>query len=93
MSIKEILEELGIEATGSYLEDGSYLINIDNTTEWGKMYSKLENNEDLEQQDELSLLTVDTGNQVFEKPGEYQVVLNADFNGGVYKLIIDEMGV
>lgn len=91
MGIKEILKELDINAIGSYLEDGSYLINIDTATEWGKMFSKLENNRELEQQDELSLLTVDTGNQVFEKPGEYQVILNADFNGGVYKLIIDEI--
>ena len=91
MSIKEILKELDIDAIGSYLEDGSYLINIDTATEWGKMFSKLENNRELEQQDELSILTVDTGNQVFEKPGEYQVILNADFNGGVYKLIIDEI--
>jgi len=91
MGIKEILKELDIDAIGSYLEDGSYLINIDTATEWGKMFSKLENNRELEQQDELSILTVDTGNQVFEKPGEYQVILNADFNGGVYKLIIDEI--
>ena len=36
------LKELGIEQVGTYAEDGSYVIDIDTSEEFGKTYSTLD---------------------------------------------------
>ena len=41
--IKNILNRLGIEETGTY-DNHFYIINIDNSDEYAKMYTKLEKN-------------------------------------------------
>lgn len=41
--VKKILDRIGIEDTGTY-ENHFYIINIDNSDEYAKMYTKLSKN-------------------------------------------------
>ena len=88
--MKELLRQLGINAVGKYTDDGSYVIDIDNSDKWGVYYSKLDNSDLLELQEESSLLTADNASQIYFSD-EYQLALVADFDNEIYKLVISEL--
>lgn len=88
--MKELLRQLGINAVGNYTDDGSYVIDIDNSDKWGVYYSKLDNSDLLELQEESSLLTADNASQIYFSD-EYQLALVADFDNEIYKLVISEL--
>lgn len=88
--MKDFLKELGIEAVGHYAEDGSYVVDIDNSNKWGVIYSKLDNSDLVELQDESSLLTSDDASQIYLSD-DYQLALIADFNNDQYKLVVSEI--
>ena len=89
--IKEILNELNIDYEGTYNKNDSYVIDLADDAEWGKIYSILESNEEIEEQEESTLLTVHNANLIYEYNG-WQFVLSADFdNNDNYRLTIKEM--
>lgn len=91
MSIEELLEELGIDKVGDYSTLGSYVIDLESSEEFGKVYSTLENSDVLEYEEDSSLLTVDNGSMIYNYQDEYQIVLIADFNHDQYKVTIKEI--
>lgn len=88
--MKELLRKLGINLIGSYAEDGSYVIDIDNSDKWGTIYTKLDNSDLVELQEESSLLTSDNASQIYTND-DYQLALIADFENDLYKLVISEI--
>ena len=91
MSIERLVKELGINKIGTYARDGSYTIDLDSADEFGRMYSRLDNNEDLEYLDETSLLNVNNSSLNYRYEDLYQIALIADFNSDQYKIVITEM--
>lgn len=88
--MKELLSKLGITKTGEYAEDGSYVIEIEDSNKWGVIYSKLDNSDLVELQDESSLLTADEASLIYFSD-DYQLALIADFENELYKLVVSEM--
>ena len=91
-NIEDILKELNINYDGTYGKNDSYVIDLANDSEWGKIYSILETNEDIEEQEESTLLTVHNANLIYEYKDEWQFVLSADFdNNDSYRLTVKEI--
>ena len=89
--MEKLLKDLGITKAGSYSKDGSYVIDLDNSDEFGKIYSLLENSEDLYYMEENNLLTVSNASMTYRYGEEYQLQLIADFNYDLYKLVVNEI--
>ena len=85
----KLLRELGLALEGEYSKDGSYVVDIYDSNEFGKVYSALESNNDAEELYDNSLLTIHNAN-ISYLFGDYQLTLNADFDQELYKLVITE---
>lgn len=91
MTIEQLLKDLGINKVGEYSNKNTYVIDLYSSEEFGKMYSLLDQNNDLEYEEESSLLTVDNGSLMYNYNDEFQFVLIADFNHDQYHLTIKEL--
>ena len=91
-SVEEILDDLKIYYSGTWGKNNSYVIDLADDSEWGKIYSILETNEDMEELEESTLLTVHNANLIYEYKDELQFVLSADFdNNDGYRLTVKEI--
>ena len=89
--MEELLKTLGVDKKGTYARDGSYVIDLDSAEDFGKMYSLLDSNEDLDYIDETSLLNVNNSSLNYRYENRYQLSIIADFNQDQYKLVIEEL--
>lgn len=86
--MKEFLKELGIQ--GNPVESGkSLVLDIEGSDNYGRIYSKLDRSELVEEDSESSNITLDGSTINFESE-KYLITLIADFNGDKYKLTIKE---
>lgn len=88
MTIKDVLIELGINKNGTYSRDGSFVIDLEeDSNEFGKIYSILDKNPDVEYMESNSLLTIDNSS-LYYKYKNFQINILADFNNDEYKVVI-----
>lgn len=93
MSVEEYLKSIGISKEVEQGTDDSYIISIMNSNEFGKIFSKLENAEDLDPLEDNQVVTEQGSSLVYESISEpYMLNLIADFDGDVYSLIINYIG-
>lgn len=85
--MNEVLKELGIFEDGEYTNSGAYEVTIDDSDTYGKYYSKLNKNPDVEEMEDNALLTFNEG-RVLYRYKEYLLDLQGDFNNDIYKLVI-----
>lgn len=91
MDQREYLRKLGIDLVGIYNKD-NYVIDIDNSKDFGKVFTILEDNEDLEQAEENQLITDQGLSLIFYSKSEpYMITLIGDLDGDVYTLTISEI--
>lgn len=83
--MEDALRQLGITKEGTYSRDGSYVISLDNSDEFSRYYSRLDNNDDVEELSDSSQLTLHDANVIY-KYGEYQLSLQGNFDTDEYKL-------
>lgn len=93
MSVEEYLRALGIT---NELEQGdepdAYVISLMNSNEFGKVFTKLENAEDLLPLEDNQVITEQGTSLVYESKSEpFLLNLIADFDGDVYSLVINEI--
>lgn len=90
MTEKEYLENIGINNKG-YESDKAYIINLKDSNEFGKMFSKLEKIDDLDLLDDNQVITEQGSSLIYESKS-YNFVLNliADFDSDQYQLIINK---
>ena len=89
MYLEKFLEKLGITQIGHYTKTNTYIIDIEDSDEYGKIYSLLDKSEEVEEDDDSSTVTVHNSNIVFESDN-YQFTLMADFDQDTYKLVCKE---
>lgn len=91
MSIPQYLKQNNINKTYTISEDNNYIISLDNSDDFGKMFSKLEKIEDLEQLEDNQVVT-EQGTSILYKSNSENYLFNliADFDGNVYSLIVSE---
>ena len=92
MSIQEYLKSIGISEEAEQGDDNSYVVSIMNSNEFGKIFSKLENAEDLDPLEDNQVVTEQGSSLVYESISEpYMLNLIADFDNDVYQLVINEV--
>lgn len=92
MVAETVLKNIGIKKSGTYSDDGSFVVDIDNSDEFGKVYSILEDSDLLDLQEENSILTEDDANlNYLYGDGEFLVSLTGDFDGDVYQMTVTEI--
>lgn len=89
--MEKFLRSIGINKVGTYGKNDSYVIDLNDSDEFGKVFSTLDNNEELEYMDENNLLTVSNATMIYRYKDQYQVQLIADFNNDAYKLVVNEL--
>lgn len=91
MSISQYLKQNNINKTYTISEDNNYIITLDNSDDFGKMFSHLEKIEDLEQLEDNQVVT-EQGTSILYKSNSENYLFNliADFDGNVYELIVSE---
>ena len=88
--MEKFLKEIGITQVGHYNNKNNYIIDIEDSNEYGKIYSKLDKNDLVEENDDSSSITANNSHIVFESD-DYQFTLIADFENDAYKLVCKEI--
>ena len=92
MPIEKYLQTLGIYDQGELTNRGSYVITIDNSNDYGKMFSKLEKADDLDILTDNQVITEQGSSLMYESITEpFLFNLIADFDGDIYQLVITEL--
>lgn len=91
MNIKDLLKELSINNVGTWSENNTYVIDMDDSTEFGRIYSKLEDSDLLELMENNTLLTTHNGSIQYNYDDQYLLNLISDFDNNVYKLVVSEI--
>lgn len=86
--MEELLKSIGIDAKGEYTKNGSYIVDIKDYDEYGKYYSLLDKSE-LEEVQDTAQITLHTTNLTYAND-QYQVVLQADLDEDLYKIVVTE---
>ena len=89
--MEEILKELGISLDGTYDSEGGYVIDLNSSADFGKVYSKLDKNDDLNFLESNSLLTTDNASLIYRYEDEVEITLLGDFNNDKYQLVINKL--
>lgn len=88
--MEEFLKELGITKQGRKNENGFYVIDIDDSDEFGKIFSRLDKSDLVDEDEESSSITLDSANITYLSD-DYTITLMADFeNDTDYKLVMRE---
>jgi hypothetical protein len=88
--MEKFLKDIGITSKGHYGEDKSYIIDIDDSDEFGKYYSRLGKSDLLDEDENSSLIAEENASIVFEGD-DYIITLLADFDKDLYKLVCKEI--
>lgn len=87
--MREFLKKLGIEEIG-YYKDKTYIIDLDNDTQFSKIYSKLEKSDLVEPNDDYQSINLSESNiEYYNK--DYEITLYANFENDTYKVIVEEV--
>ena len=86
--MEELLQRIGITREGEYTKHGAYVVDIIDYDEYSKYFSLLEKSE-LEEVQDTSQITIHTTSVTFASD-DYQVVLQADLDEDMYKLVVTE---
>lgn len=87
--MEQLLKEIGISEIPQQSNDGTYIIDIRDSNDYGKYYSKLDRSDLLDEDEESSNVTVD-GSTIVYISDDYTLTLIADFASDQYKLTIRE---
>lgn len=87
--MEELLRQLGIDAEPVKGENGSYNINIEDSNEYGRYFSKLDKSDIVEEEQDASSVNFENSSIQFTNE-QYTLTLLADFENDTYSLNIRE---
>ena len=92
MTEKEYLESIGITKAGAMGDDNSYVVDIMDSNEYGKIFTTLEKSDDLDPLEDNQVVTEQGSSLMYESMSEpFLLNLIADFDGDVYQLIVNKI--
>ena len=92
MTEKEYLNSIGITQEGNVSENDAYIIDLKNSDDYGRVFSKLEKVEDLDLLEDNQVVTEQGSSLIYESESQpYMINLIADFDGDVYQLIVSKI--
>lgn len=86
--MEELLKQLNIKAKGEYTKNGAYIIDLKDYDEYSKYFSILDKS-DLEEVQDTAQITIHTTNVTYVSD-KYQIVLQADLDEDLYKMVVTE---
>ena len=87
--MEELLRQLGIDAEPVKGENGSYNIDIEDSNEYGRYFSKLDKSDIVEEEQGASSVNFENSSIQFTNE-QYTLTLLADFENDTYSLNIRE---
>lgn len=90
MTIYDVLEKLSIPNQGN-LTGKTYVMNLDDSDDYGKYYSLIDKNSAVEYQEENSSLNL-MGATLIYTLDNFLITLYADYDEDEYKLVIKDLG-
>ena len=87
--MNELLKQIGIDAEPVKGENGSYNIDIEDSNEYGRYFSKLDKSDLVEEEQDASSVNFENSSIQFTN-NEYTLTLLADFENDTYSLNIRE---
>lgn len=92
MGFEEYLKSIGISNSGTIGDDGSYVIQLNTSNEFGKMFTKLDSVDDMEQLEDNQVITEQGSSLMYQSSSEpYLLNLIADFDNNVYQLVVTKI--
>lgn len=91
MSFEQLLKKLNIDKTGSYDGKNSYVVDLDSDDEWGKIFTKLDSNEDLDELEANGFTNEHSSQTVYQYEDQFMITLSGDLDADKYELIINEI--
>lgn len=89
--MEELLRNLGINEIPNKSDDGNYVIDILDSDEYARYYSKLDRSDLVEEDEDSSQMSLDSSSiQYLSNDDKYTLTLLADFEGDTYSLVIRE---
>lgn len=87
--MEELLRQLGIDTEPVKGENGSYNIDIEDSNEYGRYFSKLDKSDIVEEEQDASSVNFENSSIQFTNE-QYTLTLLADFENDTYSLNIRE---
>ncbi len=87
--MNELLKQIGIDAEPVKGENGSYNIDIEDSNEYGRYFSKLDKSDLVEEEQDASSVNFENSSIQFTND-KYTLTLLADFENDTYSLNIRE---
>jgi hypothetical protein len=88
--MKELLKEMGITEEGHSTSKNNYVIDLDDSNHFNKIFSKLDKSELVEENEDSSVVNLEVTNILYLADG-YSLNLIADFDQDTYKLVVTEL--
>ena len=88
--MKEFLKELGITEVGYSTEDGNYVIDLESSDEFNRVYGKLDNSDLIEENEDASIVNLDVTNIIYFSD-DFALNLIADFTQDEYRIVVTEV--
>lgn len=89
ISMEDFLKDLGINEIPNRSTNGDFVIDIKDSDDYGKFYSKLDKSNLVEENNESSQITSTVSSIQFDSDF-YTLTLMSDFDNDIYKLTIRE---
>ena len=88
--MEEFLRDIGIVGTLNTASNGSKVLDIEGSNNYGRVFSRLDNSSELQEDEENAQLTLNTAYNIYYSD-KYMITLQANFDRDEYKLTIKEI--
>lgn len=85
--MKELLQDIGITESGYYTEDDEYVIELDDSNQYSRIFSLLEKSNEVHEVEDDSVFDLEKNTLYFESE-DYDIELSADLDDDFYKLTV-----
>jgi hypothetical protein len=88
--MKELLSSIGITEEGHMSSGNNYIIDLDDSDHYNRIFSKLDKSDLVEENEDSSVVNLEVTNILYLADG-YSLNLIADFDQDTYKLVVTEL--
>ena len=88
--MRDLLRKLGINEEGHRSTDNDYVIDLEDSDHFNRIFSKLDKSDLLDENEDSSVVNLEITNILYVTEG-FALNLIADFEQDIYKLVITEL--
>lgn len=88
--MKNLLKDIGITEVGYYSKEKNYVIDLEDSNHFNKVFSKLQKSDLVDENEDSSVVNLSVSNVLF-LADDYSLNLIADFDQDIYKLVVTEL--